>query len=863
MAVNSDTDSSNSIRGYSSWRSYYSRRTGGDSVATHAEIAKLAESAVNDPVRGGGYLAAYGEKVVLLVPGDYGVVRMVHQAFYDSKNQNLIGISGMGGPSPFVEFEAGSLSENMTLPKSRPRGGGVSRIRMPSYSNFTGLEPGEFLSAVGDSSSDTVSSYVRRVPNYFVAHLDTIDLFDQNGKDALAEELIEAIVVGREGPNRAPIEDLERKYGQLLRFLWLVGKEIGKPAPLEPVDVTGDPELAERLAATRGKLSPQPVLDSDSEDSRSPRRSEDSYQGHSPRGRGGHLGGRREDSPDRRPQYSQYRTRKSRGRSRTPRRRARTSSGRGSDRSRSQRERSSGRRERSRSRRYRSSSSRRSERRSNDRHSSRRSPRSRYSYSSSSRDRRGRRGRRSYSSSPARPSRRRSRSPSVRMRYSERHRSRSRSRSRRGGGYSHRRSRSRSREGIAASSSLSQEEVVRGMLQINQLLGASQVEQRAREAKKRSVLGKFDDEQRALFDLLAAESFDDKNPRMCSEARRFFEDKDLAHLQGVVNGWQRRWGGTVRTNALVQFTSAGYLAPDSPGGFTVFMMSPKKERPRQEQKARERALRRQFNDNDDIDDSDIKYYAKSDYFVTETLDQATTQLEMACDFLDKVSRKGSIASAGYEWALSFLRKNKGRCEECFERDPHFPVRFLHTTDSVFQLFCTNLLEYRHRSHPIRAAKRELQFFMQDLLRDKFRDILLGSLPRLELPRRLPLPDEDNPDNGKKLGGRRPPGGGGGERGDKAQYENPDGVPEKWKLPESVRVIEVFDRGTQKGMQNSALLPTVKHHLNGKQVLLCPKYALIGICRRRCELAHLPTRKLSTDQEASVDKAVAAIKKTSS
>mmetsp|Transcript_5864 Transcript_5864/g.8996 ORF Transcript_5864/g.8996 Transcript_5864/m.8996 type:complete len:111 (+) Transcript_5864:1435-1767(+) len=109
---------------------------------------------------------------------------------------------------------------------------------------------------------------------------------------------------------------------------------------------------------------------------------------------------------------------------------------------------------------------------------------------------------------------------------------------------------------------------------MNQLLGASQVDQRARDAKKRSVLGKFDDEQRALFDLLAADGFRDRNPRMCSEAQRFFEDKDITHLQGVVNGWQRKWGGTVRTNALIQFTSVGYMSPESPGGFTVFMMSP-------------------------------------------------------------------------------------------------------------------------------------------------------------------------------------------------------------------------------------------------------------------------------------------------
>lgn len=823
-------------------------------MRTHGEISELAEAAVNDPNQGGEYLASVGERAVVLVPGGSGRVKLIHQAFYDSENQHFIGINGLGLLSPFVEFGATQVSENMHISRPRPRGEGLSKVRMPKYSDFLELEPGEFLSAEGEASGETVSNYVKKIPNYFIAHLDTLDLFHRNGKEETAEHLIESILVGMDVPQEASPEDLELKYGRLLRFLWLLGKGVGETSPLVAVDATGDQELADRLIAIRGKLNPQdPPLTAREPRSRSERSS------------GRSSGADREDQPVDKGSSGQSQAGRSQDRGRGDDRNrnrdgrvSRRSPGRGRSRDRQDHWERRDRRGRDRSYRDRSStSSRRSRSRSRSSHRRHRwrSTRSRSPSERSRRSSRNRRHRRSHS--------RRSLSPDVQVRYSERERSRSRSRGRGSRRYSHRRSRSRSREGVAASSALSQEEVVRGMLQINQLLGASQVEQRAREAKKRSVLGKFDDEQRALFDLLAAEDFNDLRPKMCSEARRFFEDKDLAHLQGVVNGWQRRWGGTVRTNALIQFTASGYLAPDSPGGFTVFMMSPKKERPRLEQKARERALRRQFNDDEDIDDNDIKYYAKSDYFVTETLDQAATQLEMACDFLDKVTRRGSIASAGYEWTLSFIRRNKGRCEECCERDALFPIKLLHTTDAVFQLFCTNLLEHRYRREPIRAARRELEYFMQDLLRDKFRDILLGSLPPLELPRRLPIPTEEDPDRGgKKAGGKRPGGGGGGDGGNKSHYENPDGVPDKWKLPEGTRVIEVFDRGTQKGMQNSALLPTVKHHLNSKQVLLCPKYALIGICRRRCELAHVPTGRLSKEQTEAVDRAVSAAQKSS-
>lgn len=867
MAEDSDAESSSSERGYSSWTSYYSRRTGGDGARTHGEISELAEAAVNDPNQGGEYLASVGERAVLLVPGGHGRVRMIHQAFYDSENQKFIGISGLGLLSPFVEIGATQISENMFISRPRPRGEGLSRVRVPSYSDFLGLEPGGFLSATGNTDNETASNYVRGIPNYFIAHLDTLEFFHRNGREEVAEDVIEAMLVGMDMPEES-MDDLEIKYGRLLRFLWLLGKGIGQPPPLEPVDATGDQELADRLTAIREKLHPQEQGTAGEEprgrSDRPTREATETHRGDRPSGRDHSRSDPSNEGRDRGQRGNRDRSR-DRGRRGERRSQSRNYDGRGGRRS-PRRGRSRDRRDRAWPHRDSSStSSHRSRSRSSHRRHRRRSGRRDSPDGGSRGYGRGRRDRRSRSrGSSSRPRNRRDRESDVRVRYSERERSRSRSRGSRGRRYSHRRSRSRSREGVAASSSLTQEEVVRGMLQINQLLGASQVEQRAREAKKRSVLGKFDDEQRDLFDLLAAEDFDDRRPRMCSEARHFFEDKDLAHLQGVVNGWQRRWGGTVRTNALIQFTASGYLAPDSPGGFTVFMMSPKKERPRLEQKARERALRRQFNDDDDIDENDIKYYAKSDYFVTETLDQAATQLEMACDFLDKVTRRGSIASVGYEWTLSFVRRNKGRCEECFERDPHFPIKLLHTTDSVFQLFCTNLLEYRHRREPIRAAKRELQYFMQDLLQDKFRDILLGSLPHLELPRRLPIPTENDPDGGgKKLGGKRQGGGGGGGGGnDKSSYENPDETPEKWKLPKGARVTELFDRGTSKGMQNSSLLPTVKHHLGQKQVLLCPKYALLGICRKRCDLGHVPTSKLSKDQVEAVEKAVAAARKSS-
>ena len=226
MAYSSDSEGSSSATGYSTWSSYYARRTGGDGPGTHDAVSNLAESAVNDPNLGGELLFSVSERSVLLVPGDEGKVHLIHQAFYDSANGKFIGIGGLGILSPFIEIDADMVSGNMSVPRSRTRGAGLARIRVPSYGDFLALEPGEFLSAQGTTSSETMSSYVKRTPNYFIAHLDTLEFFHQNGREALAEDVIESIVVGKDELQDESSDDVEAKFGKLLRFLWLVGKGV-------------------------------------------------------------------------------------------------------------------------------------------------------------------------------------------------------------------------------------------------------------------------------------------------------------------------------------------------------------------------------------------------------------------------------------------------------------------------------------------------------------------------------------------------------------------------------------------------------------------------------------------------------------
>mmetsp|Transcript_5864 Transcript_5864/g.8994 ORF Transcript_5864/g.8994 Transcript_5864/m.8994 type:complete len:260 (+) Transcript_5864:403-1182(+) len=144
----------------------------------------------------------------------------------------------------------------MVIPRARQRGKRLSRIPVPKYSDFLELEPGRFMSAVGGVESELLNSYLKKTPNYFISHLDTLEFFHRNGREALAEDVMESILFGMDEPQGSDREDMELKYGKLLRFLWLLGRGVGESISIAPVDATDDPELAERLATIRGRLNP-------------------------------------------------------------------------------------------------------------------------------------------------------------------------------------------------------------------------------------------------------------------------------------------------------------------------------------------------------------------------------------------------------------------------------------------------------------------------------------------------------------------------------------------------------------------------------------------------------------------------------
>mmetsp|Transcript_11870 Transcript_11870/g.18210 ORF Transcript_11870/g.18210 Transcript_11870/m.18210 type:complete len:142 (+) Transcript_11870:268-693(+) len=110
----------------------------------------------------------------------------------------------------------------MAVPRACSRGQGIASIRVPTFQDFLHQDEGELLEAIG-MDTETVANLARKTPVYFIAHVDTLDLFS-NSCSVPADDLIEALIMGRENVHGDSEDQLEAQYGRLLRFVWLVGK---------------------------------------------------------------------------------------------------------------------------------------------------------------------------------------------------------------------------------------------------------------------------------------------------------------------------------------------------------------------------------------------------------------------------------------------------------------------------------------------------------------------------------------------------------------------------------------------------------------------------------------------------------------
>jgi hypothetical protein len=380
-----------------------------------------------------------------------------------------------------------------------------------------------------------------------------------------------------------------------------------------------------------------------------------------------------------------------------------------------------------------------------------------------------------------------------------------------------------------------------------------------RDDSRKSMLGRMSDEQADLFRLLSAKSWSDDNPKINPFTKKLVADKELNKAIDVIALELRKWPGQVSTKQLAMFLAKGYAAPDihfCPGGFTTFMFRPKSAAFHRNPEEERNAIRAMFGDTK-LDDEAVKYFAKQDFFLADTLADLEEQLRTTLDFLILLTREGSIALEGYEYGLKFINENRQVFQVAIATRSSFCVKFAFVLDGVFQGFLNKLGHFHGRANAISQAGKTLRGFQKEAIIQTMGGFAWGSIPDLCMPAGLNERPEtrddrrDNPATPKPVA----------KPGAVVKHEwwatNPS--PEAlWQIPGGKTYNDIFNGRDPALKKNLAGWPDTKHHSQGRRKPLCIRYQALGKCIATCMLSHQPPNQMPQGVKAATAKRFAEV-----
>jgi hypothetical protein len=425
------------------------------------------------------------------------------------------------------------------------------------------------------------------------------------------------------------------------------------------------------------------------------------------------------------------------------------------------------------------------------------------------------------------------------------------------------------RQGRRPSRPNDERDLHKAMVRSLQAMTESQLKRDEKKDKKMSMLARLPPEAAGLFKLAAAKSWRDKSPKMPAFTKKVMEDRDSNRALGEMKTLSKRWPGRISEKGFLSFLSNGYAADDiseAPGGFSIFMFSPLGAPKSTDQKSRVLQVKSMFGSTE-LDDESVKYFAKYDFYLADSLSGLEEQIYTGIKCLEKLTCRDGIASEGYWYGFEMLTRYKREFLSLLQMDPLFPVKFAYLLDRAFQNFINELGDFYDQEEPIRKAKRKLKGQQVKDIETAMAGFKTGSLSQLFLPRslRLEIPKTNSSSHAAGEGGL---GGTGGKQkltGKAKEGSKEKSVPEvwwttnpnvvaAWKLPEGKEYNDFFDHRKAATKPNSMSWPKFEHHdasKKGRKTYLCVKYQCVGSCRPRCFLSHVDPTKMEAEAKAAV------------
>jgi hypothetical protein len=389
-----------------------------------------------------------------------------------------------------------------------------------------------------------------------------------------------------------------------------------------------------------------------------------------------------------------------------------------------------------------------------------------------------------------------------------------------------------------------------------------------REDLKKSMLSRLSGEAADLFILLSAKDWNDDRPRIHSFARQLLADKDMMKAVNLVTSETRAWRGSVSSRGLTQFLSTGYAATDvniQPGGFTIFMFRPKTTSTTISRSTVEQNIRSMFGDGK-LNDDTIKYFAKHEFYLADSVENLEIQLDTCVEFLDLMTVHRGIASEGFARGLRYLKTYRSAFQNMQAADHLFVVKVAYFLDRVFQDFINDLGNNRLTGDlpgTIAAAKQDLEREQTNLIHTILGQIKVGVAPPIQLPAsllssqvkmetdapsssssRTPTNDRRSPE--KKVDKDK-------ADKNKERMEKPHKllvIKEDWILPKGKTYGNFFNK--KKFPDNVQNWPVVKHHIQERgNAPLCMRYQSTGLCKWGCTFAHVKPSSLPVEIQNAV------------
>jgi hypothetical protein len=389
-----------------------------------------------------------------------------------------------------------------------------------------------------------------------------------------------------------------------------------------------------------------------------------------------------------------------------------------------------------------------------------------------------------------------------------------------------------------------------------------------REAQKKSILSKLAADSATLFTVLSAATWRDTTPKMNRFTTQLVQDRDAASSINQVTSTTRNWDGLVSAKGLAKFLAVGYGAPDidqQPGGFTLFMFWPRHVAgTRSSTTSTEQTIKSLFGDGK-LSDEAVKYYSKSELYLTNDVDLFDIQLRTCIDFLDLLTHRKGIACDGYRRGYSIFRGNKGRIRDLCRADALFCVKFGYFLDRVFQSFIMELMGHFGNSRPpIRGARNDLDGKQEEMVNDGLQGITFGLVPQIHLPASLSTPaalqassdeDEFSPAVKKKKKKKKKAKEQALEQRETRTTPHPNPTPLKaWAIPAGKSYKDFFN--PESG--NTADWPRFPHHKQkDRNCPICMKFQTVGNCVWGCNRSHMDPNKLD---QAKQDEITARLEK---